>query len=187
MSDIKQIVVNGDVSITKGGRRSRKKSGGGSTQGAIVQLQSTSSSSETSTAVNGVNPSKLAEVAEPLQGGAKKPDTKVSEGKTKVVLSAPKKKTQKVILSVAKAPIQKLIDSKSKTRKSSKKILFSLKHLRNKLNVAKTIKKHSEEKSLAEIKKMLEEAKLIKLGSKAPEGMIRQIYSDYMTLKHKAL
>jgi FKBP-type peptidyl-prolyl cis-trans isomerase (trigger factor) len=76
---------------------------------------------------------------------------------------------------------------KNKTRKVSKKIKFSLKHLNKKIHKAKTIKKQSEEKSLEEIKKLLSDAKLIKVDSKAPEAMIRQIYSDFMVLKHKAL
>ena len=76
---------------------------------------------------------------------------------------------------------------KNKTHKVSKKIKFSLKHLNKKIHKAKTIKKQSEEKSLDEIKKILSDARLIKVNSKAPEAMIRQIYSDFMVLKHKAL
>jgi hypothetical protein len=59
--------------------------------------------------------------------------------------------------------------------------------LNKKISKARTIKKQSQEKSLDEIKKILSDAKLIKVDSKAPEAMIRQIYSDFMVLKHKAL
>ena len=68
-----------------------------------------------------------------------------------------------------------------------KKIMFSLKNLRKKLTTAKTIKQNSEKKSLADIKKILVETKLIKPDSKAPETMLRHMYSDYMMLKHRAL
>jgi hypothetical protein len=189
MSDTKNIILTGGAldTVSKGRKRTSRKNqnGGGSTQGAIVQLQSTTSSSTAEVPTEGVNPSKLAEIAAPvLCGGA-------SHSKLKVVLNAPKKKTQKVVLSVAKTlPALKpttFMTSKNKTRKSSKRIQFSLKNLRKKLGVAKTIKKHSEEKSLEEIKKILSDAKLIKKDSKAPESMIRQIYNDFMTLKHKAL
>jgi hypothetical protein len=195
MSETKQIVLTGDAAESlnmRGRRRSRKsQKGGGSTQGAIVQLHSTSSSSDGSTAVEGVNPSKVAETAANVSApttflktqdaGAQKP--------TKVILKAPKKKTQRVLLSVAKTiQIPKpTVTHKGKTRKASKRIQFSLKHLRNKLHKAKTIKKSSEEKPLDEIKKILVDAKLIKVDSKAPEQMIRQIYNDFMSLKHKAL
>jgi len=189
MSDTKEIILTGgaieNMGVSGKKRRSRKnQNGGGSTQGAIVQLQSTTSSSTADVPNQGVNPSKLAETAAPVVTGGAAP-------KLKVVLNAPKKKTQKVLLSVAKTlPALKptnYMASKNKTRKSSKRIQFSLKNLRKKLGVAKTIKKHSEEKSLEEIKKILSDAKLIKKDSKAPESMIRQIYNDFMTLKHKAL
>jgi hypothetical protein len=193
MSDTKEIILTGMAADSYGHkprRRSRKnQSGSGSTQGAIVQLQSTTSSSENATAasVEGTNPSKIAAIAAPTNAPTALPLQ--NGGKTKVILKAPTKKAHKVILSVSKTPVVKTtnIVSNKKTRKSSKKILFSLKNLRKKLSTAKTIKKHSEEKSLEEIKKILVEAKLIKVGSKAPESMIRQIYNDYMTLKHKAL
>lgn len=189
MSDTKNIILTGGAveGVSKGRKRCSRKNqnGGGSTQGAIVQLQSTTSSSTAEVPTESVNPSKLAEISAPvLSGGA-------SHSKLKVVLNAPKKKTQKVVLSVAKTlPSLKpttFMTSKNKTRKSSKRIQFSLKNLRKKLGVAKTIKKYSEEKSLEEIKRILSDAKLIKKDSKAPESMIRQIYNDFMTMKHKAL
>ena len=184
-TDIKEITVTHGAMQNGGKRRSRKnKKGGGSTQGAIVQLHSTSSSSD-GTTVRGVNPSSLAEISTPTSGPQEPIVAPSQEGGKKVVLKAAKK-TQKVVLSVSKTPQMKLDASKSKTRKS-KKISLSLKNLRNKLHKAKTIKKHSQENSFDEIKKTLEEAKLIKKDSKAPEAMIRQIYSDFMTLKHKSL
>ena len=202
MSDTKEIILTGDAAEgirSHGGRRrsrSRKnQKGSGSTQaGTITQLHSTSSSSDNATAtaaIEGINPSRMAEVAANitapttiLKGGVQTPKS------TKVIVSAPKKKTQKVILSVAKTiqiPKPTTVSQKAKTRKASKRIQFSLKNLRTKLHKAKTIKKSSEEKSLDEIKKILTESKLIKSDSKAPEQMIRQIYNDFMTLKHKAL
>jgi hypothetical protein len=178
--DTKQIVVTGDIKK----RRSRKNhKGGGSTQGGtIVQLNSTASTGSTANtlSVEGVNPAKIAATAAAVMTG----------GKVKVILKeSPKKKTN-IVLSVNKVNTLKPLSektNKTRSKSSSKKILFSLKNLRKKLSKAKTIKKTSEEKSIGDIKITLEEAKLIKVGSKAPEQMIRQIYNDYMTLKHKAL
>jgi len=187
--DTKEIILTGEAAQSMNGgrakRRSRKnQNGGGSTQGAIVQLQSTSSANINSTAeVTGVNPSKLVATAEPVISDMK-------GGKVKVILKEAKKKNQKVILSVGKiSNLKPLSASKNKTRSkgASKQIKFSLKNLSKKLHTAKTIKKHSQEKSIHEIKKILEESKLIKKDSKAPEAMIRQIYNDYMAMKHKAL
>jgi hypothetical protein len=199
MSDTKEIILTGDAAngIRVGGRRRSRKNqkGGGSTQaGTITQLHSTSSDGSTA-AVEGINPSRMSEVAANISA-----PTTILKGavqiagatpkSTKVILSAPKKKTHKVILSVGKTiqiPKPTTVSQKAKTRKASKRIQFSLKNLRTKLHKAKTIKKSSEEKSLDEIKKILTESKLIKSDSKAPEQMIRQIYNDFMTMKHKAL
>ena len=188
-SDTKQIVLTGEAatSLQSRKRRSRKNlKGGGSTQGAIIQLQSTTSSSDQPTAsVEGLNPAKIAQASASVEA----PTTIIQQtgGKPKVVLKASKKPTNKVVLSVSKVVAPVVHTQKAKTRKLSKKITFSLKNLRKKLSTAKTIKKHSEEKSLDEIKKMLVETKLIKPDSKAPETMLRHMYSDFMMLKHRAL
>ena len=183
MSDLKEIKLTGHIGgmeVSKK-RKSRKNlSGGGSTSaGTIVQLESTSSTPSTN--VEGILP-RLASHAAPILTG----------GKKRVILKHAPKKINKVTLSVSKIPkvvehVNLNLPLKNKTRKVSKKIKFSLKHLNKKIHKAKTIKKQSEEKSLDEIKKILSDAKLIKVDSKAPEAMIRQIYSDFMVLKHKAL
>ena len=187
-SDTKQIVLTGEAatSLQSKKRRSRKNlNGGGSTQGAIIQLQSTTSSSDQPTAsVEGINPAKIAQTSASTEA----PTTiQQTGGKPKVVLRASKKPIHKVVLSVSKVAAPVVHTQKAKTRKASKKIMFSLKNLRKKLTTAKTIKKHSEEKSLDEIKKLLVESKLIKTDSKAPETMLRHMYSDFMMLKHRAL
>ena len=193
-SDTKQIILTGEAAASlqsRGRRRSRKNlNGGGSTQGAIVQLQSTTSSSDQPTApVEGLNPAKIAQTSASVNAPTTIQQTTVQQtgGKPKVVLKAAKKPTHKVVLSVSKVVAPVVHNQKAKTRKASKKIMFSLKNLRKKLTTAKTIRKHSEEKSLEEIKKLLVEAKLIKPDSKAPETMIRHMYSDFMMLKHRAL
>jgi len=189
MSDLKEIKLTGHIGgiqVSKK-RKSRKNiSGGGSTSaGTIVQLESMSSTlSPTSmNEVEGILPRLASQAAPILYDGG---------GKKRVILKEAPKKINKVTLSVSKIPkvvehVNLNLPLKNKTRKVSKKIKFSLKHLNKKIHKAKTIKKQSEEKSLDEIKKILSEAKLIKVDSKAPERMIRQIYSDFMVLKHKAL
>jgi hypothetical protein len=185
MSDIKEIKLTGGLGgndIPKK-RKTRKLSfGGGSTSpGTIVQLQTTSTSD-----VQGLS-SKLTSQASPITASPL-----LSGGKKRVILKSAPKKEHKVTLSVSKMPksIEHLNTNtslKNKTHKTSQKIKFSLKHLNKKISKARTIKKQSQEKSLDEIKKILSDAKLIKVDSKAPEAMIRQIYSDFMVLKHKAL
>ena len=186
MSEVKEITLSGDAAkelYTPKKRKSRKSGGGSTSAGTVVQLQTMTPQSIPQNApdVTGIVP-KLLTYASPVEGGAKK----------RVILKEAPKKSQKVTLSVSKHPhvvshVNLNMPLKNKTRKVSKKIKFSLKNLSKKLHKAKTIKKHAEEKSLNEIKKILEDAKLIKKESKAPEAMIRQIYADFMMLKHKAL
>jgi len=185
MSDIKEIKLTGGLGGNEMSkkRKTRKLSfGGGSTSsGTIVQLQTTSTSD-----VQGLS-SKLTSQASPITASPL-----LSGGKKRVILKSAPKKEHKVTLSVSKMPksIEHLNTNtslKNKSHKTSQKIKFSLKHLNKKISKARTIKKQSEEKSLDEIKKILSDAKLIKVDSKAPEAMIRQIYSDFMVLKHKAL
>jgi len=185
MSDIKEIKLTGGLGGNEMSkkRKTRKLSfGGGSTSpGTIVQLQTTSTSD-----VQGLS-SKLTSQASPITASPL-----LSGGKKRVIFKSAPKKEHKVTLSVSKMPksIEHLNTNtslKNKSHKTSQKIKFSLKHLNKKISKARTIKKQSEEKSLDEIKKILSDAKLIKVDSKAPEAMIRQIYSDFMVLKHKAL
>ena len=53
--------------------------------------------------------------------------------------------------------------------------------------IENTIPGQSVSARIVKSKKRYADAKLIKVDSKAPEAMIRQIYSDFMVLKHKAL
>ena len=196
MTEVKEITLTGEAAKelnTPKKRRTRKSGGGSTSAGTIVQLQTMTpqSSPQNTPDVTGVLPKMVSHAAEldkplePISGGG---------SRKKVVLKAAPKKNQRVTLSVSKNPqivnhVNLNLPLKNKTHKVSKsnKIKFSLKNLSKKLHKAKTIKKHAQEKSLDEIKKILEQAKLIKVGSKAPEPMIRQIYADFMVLKHKAL
>lgn len=186
-SDTKHIILSGEAAASMYSRRKRRSrknlNGGGSTQGVIIQLQSTTSDQPTAS-VEGVNTAKIAQISASTDA----PTTiQQTGGKPKVILKAAKKPIHKVVLSVSKVVAPVVNNQKAKTRKASKKIMFSLKNLRKKIITAKTIKKNSEEKSLEEIKRLLVEVKLIKPDTKAPEPMLRHMYSDFMMLKHKAL
>jgi hypothetical protein len=105
-------------------------------------------------------------------GGAKE--------KKKLVLAAPKKHKGKLLLTPP--------SGKKKTRK----IRVQLAGMKKRLTRAKHIHKDSKEKSIEEIRKILEEAKLIKpssstTGKKVPDDVLRNIYRDYMLLRGKAL
>ena len=105
-------------------------------------------------------------------------------GGVKVILE--KKKNTRVVLTPTK--VKKLIHTvPAKTRKVAKKIRMSLNAFGKRVTIANTIRSEAKKNTIGDVKKTLVEARLIKETSKAPEGVLRQMYSDYMMLKNRAL
>jgi hypothetical protein len=92
-----------------------------------------------------------------------------------------------VILSPAKVRKLPAATEKAKTRKVAKKIRVSLHGLNKRVTRANHIRKDASKQPIAEVKKTLVSAKLIKADSKAPEDILRKMYADYMMLKNRAL
>ena len=181
-----------------------KEGGGAMSPGTVTQLSAShvpgAASAAASAAALGVN-SALTQKGAPLGGGgggsgasAVKPATQPAAQATtpaievKVVLAAPKKKG-KVLLAAASAPKITCAIAAPKTRKArgARKIRVSMSSLSKKIHRAKTIRHKATEDSIAEIKRTLHKAGLIKADSKAPEPVLRQMYADFMTLKNRAL
>ena len=99
----------------------------------------------------------------------------------KIVLEPKKKAKSGVVL----APPTKNRHRKDKTRK----IRVQLSNMKKRITTAKVIHKDSKDKSIEEIRKLLENAKLVKPsnGKKVPEDILRNIYKDYLILRNKAL
>jgi hypothetical protein len=144
--------------------------------GTIPQMPNSASpavkaSLEAGTAIIPVTPV-AATVAQ--QGGAKK-----------LVLGQKKTKKAKVLLAPPSG--KRKVESVTKTRK----IRVALNGLKKRLTKQKTITKDSREKPIAEVRKLLEEAKLIKPladGKKGPpDSVLRDIYKDYLLLRNRAL
>lgn len=98
----------------------------------------------------------------------------------KVILTK-KKKPTKVILGTPKMVVPK------KQQKTMKHIKLHTKGITRRITRAKLITKSLAAKNLDDIKKELVGAKLVKADTKAPENVLRQIYTDYMLMKGKAL
>jgi hypothetical protein len=112
-------------------------------------------------------------------GGAKKKG---------LVLAPPKKQTRKSKVHLAppaskdKKPVQHL--------KTTRKIRVHLGGMKKRLCRAKTIKQDSHKKPISEIRRTLEEAKLVKPcanGKEVPEDVLRTIFHDYMLLRNRVL
>lgn len=116
-------------------------------------------------------------VASPSGGGKEKP---------KVVL-APKKHKSHVLLA---PPTSSKKPGTRSAIKETRKVKVHLANMKKRVTTAKIIHKDSKEKSIEEIRKLLEEAKLVKPakeGKKVPEDILRNIYKDYLILRNKAL
>jgi len=129
----------------------------------------------------------------PVQAGGKPAVAKPvapSNKAVKVILEK-KKKGTRVVLAPTKVkklnPLAAATTTKSQTRKVAKKIRMSLNGLGKRVTRANTIRVEAKKQKIEDVKKILVEAKLIKADSKAPEGVLRQMYADYMTLKNRAL
>jgi len=122
-------------------------------------------------------------IKDPIDNNKKKEEAVAQTGGAapqKVILTK-KKKATKVILGTPKMVVPK---QKSKTMKHIK---LNTKGITRRIKRAKLITKTLAAKSLDTIKKELVEAKLVKADTKAPESVLRQIHTDYMLMKGKAL
>ncbi len=161
-------------------------SGGGATSPGTMQQLAASHipGNDSSKAVGATAPLTAAQavVGKVAPAAINDPKPIAGGGATKVTLVKSRKAAHRVMLTAGakkSAPPTK--------QKTAKKLKVSLTGLSKRLRHAKTIRKGASKKSIADIKKALVDAKLVKEDTKAPEGILRQMYTDYMTLKKKAL
>jgi hypothetical protein len=135
---------------------------------ALPAVASAAAASAASAAAQ--QPPAVAAQPQQQQGGAKK------------LFLAPKKKSR---LSLA-PPSGKHSGNKSR------KIRVQLSGLKKRLTKAKSIHHESRQKPITEVRKLLEEAKLVKpvaegVKSTVPDSVLRDIYKDYTLLRNRAL
>lgn len=215
--NVKIFTVTGESASAIGGTRKRKRRAtaraemrkvehdgspqkGGTSPGTLVQVQANrapnaplmSTNFQKSTEVVLAKPaiateSAPAPVSAPVsvstQGGG------IHAKPVKVILEKKKKGTRVILGPTKVKKLNPIVSSGSqaKTRKVAKKIRMSLNGFGKRVTRANTIRVEAKKQSIEDLKKTLVEAKLIKAESKAPEGVLRQMYADYMTLKNRAL
>jgi hypothetical protein len=177
-----------------------EKEGGGTSPGTLTQL---STSSVGPVVIEKVLPSSSSMTNVAARVGTTSPAVETglpkapAGGSVKVVLK-PKKKATRVHLAPKKGgaviphivePVKpaNLSGGGKKTRKASRSIKMNLPGLNKKLNKAKTIRQEAAKETLEQVKKVLHKAGLVKTDTKAPESILRQMYSDFMMLKNRAL
>lgn len=106
--------------------------------------------------------------------------------KGKLMLVPPKKKTRSRLILAPPATTGR----KTSKIRETRKIRVQLSGLKKRMTKAKAIHKDSREKTIGEIRKLLEEAKLVKPakdGKAVPDSVLRDIYKDYLLLRNRAL
>jgi len=177
-----------DALSTGGKRGSRKRQTGGSDSGPSnvppgPSYQMTAANSAAAKAPMQVMPQ--APVAQPV---AQQQQLGGYQKNVKVVLT-PKKKTNKVVLDAPKkkkVPIT-LATTQSKTRKVAKKIRMNISNMSKRMTRANEIRKESKSLDIEKIKTALKSSGLIKESTKAPDAILRSMYTDFHLLKNKAL
>ena len=179
-TEVKRVKVTGAAaeSVVKGVKTRKRSIKLG---GAMPTLRPAPADPVPTPAAAPVVPSVPAPTPPPKQAGGAKP--------VKVVLAPSKKKQSRVILAPPKsAPTAQIVGkTKGKTMKVARRIRMNVDGLSKKLNRAKTIKKESEKMSIDKLKADLVKVGLIKTESKAPDAILRQMYSDFQMLKQRAL
>ena len=107
----------------------------------------------------------------------------------KLTLTPPKKTPKKLLLA---PPAKKTAASAAaSSQRETKKIRVQLGGFKKRITRAKHISHSSKVKPIAEVRKALEDAKLIKPVKEGkdsvPEDMLRGIYKDYLLLRNRAL
>jgi hypothetical protein len=208
--EVRMIRINGSTfpAPTVGGaqeepvrrrsRRTRKQDGGGGPNPIDDSIPANPSTIGLPIIPTGpVFITKVAEVAPAVQqtqkGGAEVPSNippgpVISGGQTKVVLKkrAPGVAKTKVLLKKKlMIPTAAKTTPSSKTSGKSRKI--TVKHVGSKIRKTRHAVKHAKELPLDKLRAHLIEKKFIKQSSKAPEPILRQIYTDSLIVSKKTL
>jgi len=177
-----------DALSTGGKRGSRKRQSGGDQINVPPgpSYQMTAANSAAARASAPVMPQAPAQA--PVQSPPAPQQLGGYQKNVKVVLT-PKKKTNKVVLDAPKkkkVPIT-LATTQSKTRKVAKKIRMNISNMSKRMTRANEIRKESKTLDIEKIKSALKSSGLIKESTKAPDAILRSMYTDFHLLKNKAL
>jgi hypothetical protein len=209
------VMVDEEAPLVGGRRRRRTKKIGGAqvtgvnTQAApvpadkgLVQILKVTDTGAT------MNPAIVQKAGTPLQAGGDKtnvppgpelgtngakpvaapvPTATQSAGSIKVVLKPKANKRTKVLLKKKQAAQPVIVSKKKAGRPASSTRKLVVKSLSNKLKRTRHTIKQAKSLPLEQIKKILIEKKLIKPTSKAPESVLRQMYSDTLIVSKKML
>jgi len=107
-----------------------------------------------------------------------KPEVK----QTNVILNPPKQSRVKL-----QPKVQTIKPIEPITTRKARRIKLNVSNLTHRFTRAKKVKDETEKKSMDSVREYLVQKGVIQAKSKAPEKMLRSMYSDFMLLKDQAL
>jgi hypothetical protein len=202
-STTKTFTVTAEAAAAIGGTRKRKRrttaksetlkigkevQQGGTSPGTTLQIEANKVTSLVDPPSTNFQKSTEVALAKTTTESSPAPVQSAGAKPVKVILEKKKKGTRVVFAPTKVRKLNPIVPSSSaKTRKVAKKIRMSLNGFGKRVTRAQTIRVDAKKQKIEDVKKILVEAKLIKADSKAPEGVLRTMYADYMTLKNRAL
>jgi len=102
---------------------------------------------------------------------------------TKVILNPPKQSRVKLQPKIQHSNLKEPLNTTRKARR----IKLNVSNLTHRFTRAKKVKDETEKKSMDVVREYLVQKGVIQAKSKAPEKMLRSMYSDFMLLKDQAL
>jgi hypothetical protein len=154
------------------------REGGAMSPGTLNQLVSTRVPGTDSSSTAGAS-SKMTDEAAPI--GEIAPAAGGAEPKVHLAKS---QKRAKVILAPSAQTVKR---GRAVVKKAVRMLKMNLHGFTRKMKRASGIHKSANEKNLKEIKDILIKMQLVNKDTKAPEDVLRQIYSDVETMKRRAL
>ncbi len=115
------------------------------------------------------------------------PSVTQTAGSVKVILKPKANKRTKVLLKKKQQQQPVIVSKKKVGRPASSTRKLVVKSLNSKLKRTRHTIKHAKALPIEQIKKILIEKKLIKPTSKAPESVLRQMYTDTLIVSKKML
>jgi hypothetical protein len=108
-------------------------------------------------------------------------------GEGRVILNPPKVNRVKLQPKIAHPPAKHHVSNTHATTRKARRIKLSTTSLSHRFTRAKRVKEDTDKKPTSSIRDFLVQKGVIQEKSKAPERMLRSMYSDFMLLKDPAL
>ncbi len=183
-SDIKTVTIVGDIKTITGGKkrigRITRKAHGGSTATIAATAPQQTALPITISKTNIPPPPVIPITTE-------QPRTQQQAGALPKIRIAPKRRTHRIILIKKQHRVGGGAEASTTKHRTQRRLSIATNQLQSRVHKANNTRKASRTLPIDKIRETLVDKKIIKPTSKAPEDMLRQMYSDSMIVSQRAL